>query len=113
MLEWGPDYQDPHTNAQTFASNFDNSDSSPTKTLAWRNSWDIPEMSKRTQAAVEEPDAEKRATIYQELQREHQKVAPFVIMFEQIEVAAHRKNVDGFIIGPGFDSNWYSGIKKN
>jgi peptide/nickel transport system substrate-binding protein len=113
MLEWGPDYQDPHTNAQTFASNFDNSDASPTKTLAWRNSWDIPEMSKRTQAAVEESDAEKRASIYEALQREHQKVAPFVIMFEQIEVAAHRNNVDGFNIGPAFDNNWYSKIKKN
>ncbi|MGE5201188.1 MAG: ABC transporter substrate-binding protein [Acidobacteriota bacterium] len=113
MLDWGPDYQDPHTNAQTFASNFDNSDGSPTKTLAWRNSWDIPEMSKKTQAAVEEPDAEKRASMYIELQREHQKVAPFVIMFQQIEVAAHRKNVEGFVVGPGFDNNWYSGIKKN
>jgi len=113
ILEWGPDYQDPHTNAQTFASNFDNSDASPTKTLAWRNSWDIPEMSKKTQAAVEEFDAEKRATMYQDLQREHQKVSPFVIMFQQIEVAAHRKSADGFVVGPGNDSNWYSGIKKN
>jgi len=113
ILEWGPDYQDPHTNAQTFASNFDNSDASTTKTLAWRNSWDIPEMSKRTQAAVEESDAEKRASIYEGLQREHQKVAPFVIMFEQIEVAAHRKGVDGLIVGPAFGNNWYSSIKKN
>jgi peptide/nickel transport system substrate-binding protein len=113
ILDWGPDYQDPHTNAQTFASNFDNSDSSTTKTLAWRNSWDIPEMSKKTQAAVEEFDAEKRATLYQELQREHQKVSPFVIMVQQIEVAAHRKGVDGFVVGPGNDNNWYSGIKKN
>jgi len=112
LLDWGPDYQDPHTNAQTFASNLDNSDGSPTKTLAWRNSWDIPEMSKKTQAAVEEFDAEKRATLYQDLQREHQKVSPFVIMFQQIEVAAHRKSVDGFVVGPGNDNNWYSGIKK-
>ena len=112
ILDWGPDYQDPHTNAQTFASNFDNSDASTTKTLAWRNSWDIPEMSKKTQAAVEEFDAEKRATLYQDIQREHQKVSPFVIMFQQIEVAAHRKTVDGFIVGPGNDNNWYSGIKK-
>jgi peptide/nickel transport system substrate-binding protein len=112
ILDWGPDYQDPHTNAQTFASNFNNSDSSTTKTLAWRNSWDIPEMSKKTQAAVEEFDAEKRATLYQDLQREHQKVSPFVIMFQQIEVAAHRKSVDGFVVGPANDSNWYSGIKK-
>ncbi|HYC15295.1 MAG TPA: ABC transporter substrate-binding protein, partial [Stellaceae bacterium] len=113
MLDWGPDYQDPHTNAQTFASNTDNSDTSPTKTLAWRNSWDIPEMSKKTQAAVEEPDAEKRAAMYIELQTEHQKISPFVIMFQQIEVAAHRKSVTGFVVGPGFDSNWYKEIKKN
>jgi peptide/nickel transport system substrate-binding protein len=113
ILDWGPDYQDPHTNAQTFASNFDNSDASPTKTLAWRNSWDIPEMSKETQAAVVEPDAKKREGLYQQIQRDHQKVAPFVIMFQQIEVAAHRKSVDGFLVGPGFDNNWYSGIAKH
>ncbi len=112
ILDWGPDYQDPHTNAQTFASNLDNSDGSPTKTLAWRNSWDIPEMSKRTEQAVTEPDAAKRAALYQQLQRDHQKVAPFVVMFQQIEVAAHRKGVDGFVVGPGFDSNFYAGIKK-
>jgi peptide/nickel transport system substrate-binding protein len=113
ILDWGPDYQDPHTNAQTFASNFDNSDASPTKTLAWRNSWDIPEMSKETQAAVVEADAKKREAMYQQIQREHQKVAPFVIMFQQIEVAAHRKSVDGFLVGPGFDNNWYAGIAKH
>ncbi|HTZ79573.1 MAG TPA: ABC transporter substrate-binding protein [Stellaceae bacterium] len=113
ILDWGPDYQDPNTNAQAFASNFDNSDSSPTKTLAWRNSWDIPEMSKETQAAVLEPDAKKRAAIYEKIQREHQKIAPFVIMFQQIEVAARRKSVDGFVVGPGFDNNWYSAIAKH
>lgn len=113
ILDWGPDYQDPNTNAQAFASNFDNSDASPTKTLAWRNSWDIPEMSKETQAAVVEPDAKKRETMYQQIQREHQKIAPFVIMLQQIEVAAHRKNVDGFVVGPGFDNNWYAGIVKH
>ena len=113
ILDWGPDYQDPNTNAQAFASNFDNSDASPTKTLALRNSWDIPEMSKETQAAVVEPDAKKRETMYQQIQREHQKIAPFVIMLQQIEVAAHRKNVDGFVVGPGFDNNWYAGIVKH
>lgn len=113
ILDWGPDYQDPNTNAQAFASNFDNSDTSPTKTLAWRNSWDIPKMSKATQAAVAEPDATKRAAMYQQIQREHQRVAPFVIMFQQIEVAARRENVDGFVLGPGFDNNWYASIVKH
>ncbi|HIC80246.1 MAG TPA: ABC transporter substrate-binding protein, partial [Kiloniellaceae bacterium] len=35
---WGPDYQDPHTNADTFARNPDNSDDAKSKPLAWRNS---------------------------------------------------------------------------
>jgi peptide/nickel transport system substrate-binding protein len=112
LLRWGPDYQDPHTNAETFAVNEDNSDQARSKTLAWRNSWDIPEMSKKTLAAVTERDAEKRATMYEDLQREHQKVSPFIIMFQEIEVAARRQNVDGFVMGPSFDTNLYAGIVK-
>jgi peptide/nickel transport system substrate-binding protein len=110
---WGPDYQDPHTNAETFAMNEDNTDNAKSKTLAWRNSWDIPDMTKRTLAAVKEGDAKKREQIYVELQREHQKNSPFVIMFQQVEVAAHRKGVDGFIMGSSFDNNLYWNIKKN
>ncbi|TIQ16391.1 ABC transporter substrate-binding protein, partial [Mesorhizobium sp.] len=41
--QWGQDYFDPNSNAQTFASNPDNSDEGKVKTLAWRNAWDIPE----------------------------------------------------------------------
>ena len=44
---WGPDFMDPHTNADTFARNTDNSDAPKSKPLAWRNSWDIPELSKQ------------------------------------------------------------------
>lgn len=112
LLRWGPDYQDPHTNAETFAVNEDNSDQARAKTLAWRNSWDIPEMSRKTLAAVTERDPEKRAALYEEIQREHQKVSPFVIMFQEIEVAARRKNVDGFVMGPSFDTNLYAEIVK-
>jgi peptide/nickel transport system substrate-binding protein len=111
--QWGPDYQDPHTNAETFAMNLDNTDNAKSKTLAWRNSWDIPEMSKATQAAVRERDPKKREATYRELQREHQRVSPFVIMFQQSEVLAHLRSVDGFIMGPSFDNNLYHTIKKN
>lgn len=110
--DWGPDYQDPHTNAETFAVNVDNTDGAKSKTLAWRNTWDIPEMSKQTLAAVTERDAKKRADMYVEIQKEHQKVSPFVIMFQQIEVAAHKNNVDGLVLGPSFDNNLYAGIVK-
>jgi peptide/nickel transport system substrate-binding protein len=105
--KWGPDYQDPHTNADTFAANPDNSDDAPAKPLAWRNAWDIPEMTAKTQAAVLERDPAKRAQMYEELQREHQQVSPFVIMFQEIEVIARAANVEGLIWGPSFDSNFY------
>lgn len=105
--QWGPDYQDPHTNADTFASNPDNADDAAAKPLAWRNAWDIPEMTARTQAAVLERDAAKRAAEYEAIQREHQKVSPFVIMAQQTEVIASRANVQGMIWGPSFDDNRY------
>jgi peptide/nickel transport system substrate-binding protein len=105
---WGPDYQDPHTNADTFASNPDNADGAPyAGKLAWRNAWDIPEMTAKTQAAVLERDPGKRAALYQELQREHQRTSPFVIMFQDIEVIAERNDVAGMIWGPSFDDNKY------
>jgi peptide/nickel transport system substrate-binding protein len=111
--QWGPDYLDPHTNAETFAINENNGEDAKSKTLAWRNAWDIPEMTKTTQANVLEKDAGKRAEVYGALQREHQKVSPFVIMFQQVEVSAQRKNVDNWVIGPTSDTNRYAPITKN
>lgn len=110
---WGPDYQDPHTNADTFARNPDNSDDAKSKPLAWRNAWDIPEMTKQADAAVLEGDAAKRAEMYLSLQREHQQVSPFVIMMQEIEVAAERADTKGFIIGPAFDDNRYHKVTKD
>ena len=109
---WGPDYMDPHTNADTFARNPDNSDDAKSKPLAWRNAWAIPEMTKKADAAVLEMDTAKRAKMYLELQREHQQVSPFVIMFQDIEIFSKRSNVNGFILGPSFDSNFYQYVTK-
>ena len=109
---WGPDYMDPHTNADTFARNPDNSDEAKSKPLAWRNAWDIPEMTRKADAAVLENDAARRAEMYLELQREHQQVSPFVIMFQDIEILGARSNVDGFVLGPSFDSNFYQYTTK-
>jgi peptide/nickel transport system substrate-binding protein len=110
---WGPDYQDPHTNADTFASNPDNSDESGLAgKLAWRNAWEIPEMTAETEAAVLERDPARRAQMYEEIQREHQQTSPFVIMFQDIEVIAERNNVAGTIWGPSFDDNKYGKVHK-
>jgi peptide/nickel transport system substrate-binding protein len=110
---WGPDYQDPNTNADAFAANPDNSDGASAKPLAWRNAWDIPELTKKTRAAVLEQDPEKRAAMYEDMQREVMETGPYVIMFQEIEVAAMRDNVSGFIIGPSFDANQFGLARKD
>lgn len=110
---WGPDYQDPHTNAGTFAANPDNADDAAEKPLAWRNAWDIPDMTRKTAAAVVERDPVKRAGMYLDLQKEHQAASPFVIMFQDIETAARRANVKNFVLGPSFDSNFYRFTEKD
>lgn len=55
----------------------------------------------------------KRAGIYRDLQREHQAVSPFVIIFQEIETAACRADVKGFVLGPSFDSNMYRLAEKH
>ncbi|WP_235953312.1 ABC transporter substrate-binding protein [Salipiger sp. PrR002] len=97
---WGPDYPDPNTNAGTFAYNPDNSDEAgATGLLAWRNAWELPEMSEETLAAVVEQDSAKRAAMYEELQREHMEVSPFGMMFQQIEQNAMQSGVEHFVAG--------------
>jgi peptide/nickel transport system substrate-binding protein len=112
LLSWGPDYQDPHSNAETFAMNVDNTDAAKSKTLAWRNSWDIPDMTRQTAAAVKERDAKKREQIYRAIQKEHQKVSPFIILFQETEVAARLKSLSGFVMGPSFENDLYATIRK-
>jgi peptide/nickel transport system substrate-binding protein len=111
--QWGADYQDPNSNADTFAANDDNSDDAKAKPLAWRNAWDPGPLTAQTRAAVLEPDAEKRAKMYEDLQKEVLAKGPYIGLFQQIEVIALRKNVEGMIIGPSFDTNSVAQVRKN
>ena len=111
--QWGQDYFDPHSNADTFASNPNNADDSPTKTLAWRNAWDVPELTEKTKAALLERDNDKRAQLYQELQKAVLETSPFVIVFQQIEVAGVRKAVQNYKLGLSFDTNFVGTVSKN
>ena len=111
--DWGPDYPDPHTNADTFAHNPDNSDEgNHTGKLAWRNAWDIPEMTNLTAEAVLERDADTRAEMYRQIQRDHQKVSPFAIMFQEIVQNAMRDNVQGFNTGSAVHDVFYWTVTK-
>ncbi len=104
--QWGADYWDPHSNADTFTRNPDNADDAKAKPLAWRNAWAIPELTKQSDAAVLERDAGKRKKMYEDLQAEFRKTSPFIMLYQQTEVAAFRSNVDGLKLGPTFDTNY-------
>ncbi len=110
--QWGSDYFDPNSNADTFTSNPDNSDAGTVKTLAWRNTWEAPELDKETKAALLERDAAKRAGMYEDVQKKFLANSPFVIIFQQIEVAGYRKSLKDFKLGPSFDTNYVGPISK-
>ena len=111
--QWGSDYFDPNSNADTFSANPDNSDEGKAKTLAWRNAWDVPALTKETQDALLETDTAKRAAIYEDLQRKVLADGPFVIIFQQVEVAGYSARLKNYRLGPSFDTNFVSQVSKD
>ena len=70
------------------------------KTLAWRNAWDVPELTKKTKAALLERDSAKRAEMYKELQKTVLETSPFVMIFQQTEVAGAARQRQGLQARP-------------
>lgn len=112
--EWGPDYSDPNTNAATFAWNPDNSDdAAATGLLAWRNAYAVPEdMAEMTEAATREQDSDKRAQMYQDLQRKYQAEAPIIPLFQRIEPTGLQENVQNWNSGKSVTSVMYHQVTK-
>ncbi|THV20999.1 ABC transporter substrate-binding protein [Peteryoungia ipomoeae] len=110
--QWGSDYFDPNSNAETFTFNPDNSDEGTNKTLAWRNAWDPKELSAKTSAALLEKDADKRAAIYEDLQKQVLATGPFVVIFQQTEIAGYSSKVQNYKLGPSFDTNYVYTVTK-
>ncbi|CAH0341912.1 ABC transporter substrate-binding protein [Rhizobium sp. CECT 9324] len=111
--QWGSDYFDPNSNAETFTFNPDNSDEGKNKTLAWRNAWDPTELSAKTQAALLEKDTAKRAAIYEDLQKQVLATGPFVMIFQQTEIAGYSDKVKDYKLGPSFDTNFVYTVSKD
>jgi len=106
LARWGPDYIDPHTNAQPFADY-------KAKQLAWRNVYYNDKTSELIQKAGVEMDNEKRIALYQLANRIIQEEGPYAFLFQPLYQHAVRKNVVGFYAAPTF-SLWklYSVSKK-
>ena len=105
---------DPHTNADGFVTNIDNTDAATGgKPLAWRNSWQSEELTALTKAAAEESDETARMADYIELQKRMLDEGPFIIMFQAISQRADRANVKGFVQGSSADVTYYNLTTKS
>lgn len=113
LARWGPDYLDPHSNADSFAHNPDNAEEAQlTGKLAWRNAWPAENVGDLTVRASKETDLDARRQLYQELLTEHQAESPFMLMFRQTEQVARDVDVEGFVSGPVFDLVFYDTVTK-
>ena len=114
LARWSPDYVDPHSNADAFAHNPDNRlEAKLTGVLAWRNAWADDASNALAVKARNELDLDKRKKQYLDLQAMLQTKGPFVIMFQQNEQIARRKNLKGFVSGSNFDLVFYRNVSKN
>lgn len=113
LISWEPDYLDPNSTADYFTRNPDNGPEASNKTLPWRASWDIPELTRETDAAAVEKDAGKRNALYLDLQRKLQVDSPLPVLFQSVEQAVGASDVKGFNSGPTGDTLSYALISKN
>ena len=90
---WGPDYADPHTNAQPFADH-------TSKQLAYRNAYENEQTAKMIQDAGQEMDDGKRIALYQAANKILQEEGPFAFLYQQVAQHAVRSNVQDLKVGP-------------
>jgi peptide/nickel transport system substrate-binding protein len=107
---WGLGYPDPHYNADSFAHNPPGREN-PGK-LTWRNNWEIPELSKRTEAAMQERDLNARAALYRQIQDTFMNSSPFVVFAQQQVQVAVRSNLKGYMASsPGLSAIYWRATK--
>jgi peptide/nickel transport system substrate-binding protein len=113
LTHWSPDYLDPHSNADAFASNPDNRDEAKlTGVIAWRGAWEAAATTSVTADAKTELDLGKREGMYLALQRSVQMDSPFIFLFQNVAQTAIRANVSNFVSGPTFDTVFFRNVSK-
>jgi peptide/nickel transport system substrate-binding protein len=90
LLSWGPDYPDPHTNANPF-TNYE------AKSIAWRNGFESPEIAKLALDASLAPDTAKRAEIYKQMTERLFHEGPYAVLYQPTRTYGVRKNIKGFV----------------
>jgi peptide/nickel transport system substrate-binding protein len=93
MLSWGPDYPDPHTNANPF-TNYE------AKSIAWRNGWQSPEIAKLALDASLAPDTAARTELYKQMTERLFHEGPYAVLYQPTRTYGVRKNITGFQYDP-------------
>jgi peptide/nickel transport system substrate-binding protein len=96
LARWGPDYVDPHTNAQPFADY-------KAKQLCWRNAYYNDETSQLIQDAGQEMDNDKRIGLYQKANKIIQTEGPYAMIYQNMYELAVRSNIGEVYAAPTFD----------
>jgi peptide/nickel transport system substrate-binding protein len=103
---WGPDYNDPHTNAQPFADH-------TSKQLAYRNAYENDKTAKMIQDAGQEMDDGKRIAMYQAANKIIQEEGPFAFLYQRMFLHAVRNTVQDLKVGPNPQlTKFYTVTKK-
>jgi len=96
IINWLPDYFDPHSTADSMAHDDDDSDTAKNHPLAWRNHYYDPDINKMTRDAAQELNADKRKAAYAALMKKHADEGPFILTFQNSYQEAYRTNVKGY-----------------
>jgi len=96
LARWGPDYVDPHTNAQPFADY-------KAKQLCWRNAYYNDETSGLIQAAGQEMDDNKRIALYRKANEIIETEGPYAMLYQPMYEHAVRNNISEVYAAPTFD----------
>ncbi|MEQ5872541.1 ABC transporter substrate-binding protein [Sagittula sp. NFXS13] len=92
----------PDSNLRALIYNPDNSqEAGLTNYQGWRTSFMDEGLNEMIEAALVEPDAEKQAKLYQDIQEEMEAAVPSIQPFsERVVTAAYQDDVDGIIVDP-------------
>jgi peptide/nickel transport system substrate-binding protein len=96
LARWGPDYVDPHTNAQPFADY-------KAKQLCWRNAYYNDATSQLILDAGQEMDNDKRIGLYQKANKIIQTEGPYAMLYQSMYEYAVRNNIGEVYAAPTFD----------
>jgi peptide/nickel transport system substrate-binding protein len=100
LLYWGPDFADPDTNVTPF-TNYD------AQSIAWRNSWNDPDIAAKAKDAALMTDAAEREAAYKEITDYVLHNGPYAVLYQPAALFGVRNTVSGFEWNPmGFTDFW-------